>query len=69
VTTFPNEVPPGNVFAAAVAACNAALAADEAAGAALDAGVADLDRRNAEELSFYEMIGDQASNDNEDSPS
>jgi hypothetical protein len=70
VTTSPSdEVPPGNVFAAAVAACNAALAADAAAGAALDAGLAELDRRTAEELSFYEMVGNQASNDDEDNPS
>lgn len=60
---------PGNIFAGAVEAGNAALAASEAAGTALDAGVADLDRRTAEELSVYEMVGTQAGHNTEDNPS
>lgn len=58
------QIPPENVFAAAFASSNAALAACEAAGAALDARMAELDRLTSEELSFYAPLGGQAHNEN-----
>lgn len=51
---------PGSFFiAAAVAVCNAALSAAEAADTALNAGVADLDRRTAQAITLYEVMNEQ----------
>lgn len=56
---LPAPTASANVFAPAVAACNAALAVDETAGATLDAGVADLDRRTAQAINLYEAMNEQ----------
>lgn len=57
---LPAPSAPGSfAFAAAMAACNAALTATKVADTALNAGVVDLDRRTAQAVTLYEVMNEQ----------
>ena len=65
MTTAPDDrIPSENIFTESVAAIHAMTTSLQAADAALTARLADFERHTSDELTFYELLGGQAHNEN-----